>query len=270
MQSIFDKSNPLLKSFRQSEDYFFKNISKRSRNFAGEAVAYATGVPLADLNVFYILEREDSLEIILDRGKRVYLEEDLPFVVIIPESFCTSLNNEVLKTKGYFRKRQSFSMFLDLASTRNSAFDDKMIIQNMNDKLREWMHPLMGAFESTSKNTLLYTKLHESAVLRGINFHHFSLYIDKMKKPVSSITLSICDGIARIDDVGTLPNFQGRGYGTCLVNYVLSEAKKLGATYCFLESSESGCSIYQKLGFNLLFKNNIFTLMNNTTEVSNC
>jgi ribosomal protein S18 acetylase RimI-like enzyme len=67
------------------------------------------------------------------------------------------------------------------------------------------------------------------------------------------------DTIARIDDVGTLPELQGKGYATHLMRYVLSEAKRLGAHHCFLESSDSGFGVYQKLGFEPLFKNNIYS-----------
>ena len=35
------------------------------------------------------------------------------------------------------------------------------------------------------------------------------------------------------DDVGTLPELQGKGYATHLMRYVLSEAKKLGAHHSF-------------------------------------
>lgn len=70
----------------------------------------------------------------------------------------------------------------------------------------------------------------------------------------------MCDNaIARIDDLGTLPEFQGKGYATHLMRYVLLETKKLGARHCFLESSDSGLGVYQKLGFETLFKNNIYS-----------
>lgn len=73
------------------------------------------------------------------------------------------------------------------------------------------------------------------------------------------MTLSLNKGVARIDDVGTLPEFQGKGYATHLMNDVLFTAKQLGADHCFLESSDSGLGIYKKLGFELLFENRIYS-----------
>ena len=95
---------------------------------------------------------------------------------------------------------------------------------------------------------------------KNAKLYHFSLYSEE--KPIASITLSLNNDIARIDDVGTLPEFQGKGYATRLMNYALSEAKKLGTTHCFLEASDSGLSIYQKLGFKTLFRNNVYSRKN--------
>ena len=126
-----------------------------------------------------------------------------------------------------------------------------------DDQLNDWMMPLIGAFESTFEICSIYATTHKNALKKNINLRHFSLY--KQEKPIASITLSLNNGIARIDDVGTLPEFQGKGYATHLMHYVLSEAKRLGAHHCFLESSDSGFGVYQKLGFEPLFKNNIYS-----------
>lgn len=134
----------------------------------------------------------------------------------------------------------------------------KKIEELNDDQLNDWMMPLIGAFESTFEICSIYGTTHEKAFKRNINLRHFSLY--KQEKPIASITLSMHDNtIARIDDVGALPEFQGKEYASALMRYVLSEAKRLGAHHCFLESSDSGLGIYQKLGFEPLFKNNIYS-----------
>ncbi len=80
----------------------------------------------------------------------------------------------------------------------------------------------------------------------------------KEGKPVSSITLSLNHHIARIDDVSTVVECQGHGYAPRLMRHVLLEAKKWGAHFCFLEASQAGFRLYQKMGFEILFKNNIY------------
>ena len=81
----------------------------------------------------------------------------------------------------------------------------------------------------------------------------------KNNNPIASITLSIHDNIARIDDVGTLPEYQKQGYATQLMQFILIQAIKMNVKYCFLESSTSGLSVYENLGFKKLFKNHLYT-----------
>jgi ribosomal protein S18 acetylase RimI-like enzyme len=161
---------------------------------------------------------------------------------------------------GYPQKSKSVSMAVDLdrfATGQTASFDSEATIKSNDNQLNDWMMPLIGAFESTIEICMVYATTHANALKRNINLRHFSLY--KQEKPIASITLSMHDAIARIDDVGTLPEFQGKGYATHLMRYVLFEAKKLGARHCFLESSDSGLGVYQKLGFDTLFKNNIYS-----------
>ena len=100
------------------------------------------------------------------------------------------------------------------------SFDDNISIKANDDKLNEWMIPLIGAFESTIDICSMYAAIHEKALKNHMNMHHFSLY--KRGSPIkASLTLSIMDTFARIDDVGTLPKFQNKGYATRLMIYAL-------------------------------------------------
>lgn len=246
--------------YRKAEDYFFRGIASRCVDLGDDANAYMTGVPVADLNLVYITKNTNDIYKILNQGKQFYDKNNLSFVVIIPQKFCRTQMTDILNTMGYSQKSKSVSMVVDLDSfliDKTTDFDSETTIKANDDQLNDWMIPLVGAFESTSEISSMYAATHESALKKNINLRHFSLY--KRGTPVASITLSMHNTIARIDDVGTLPEFQGKGYATRLIRYVLSEAKRLGAHYCFLESSYSGLGIYQKLGFESLFKNNIYS-----------
>jgi len=242
--------------YRQAEDHFFRGISSKCLDLDYDAHAYMAGG--AELNFIYITKNTNALDKILTEGKQFFDQDKLSFEVIIPQELCAPQMTDILSALGYLYKSQSVSMVVDLgkfsfAQTANL----EIVIKAHNDQLNDWMMPLIGAFESTFEICSIYAKIHENALKRNINLRHFSLY--KQEKPIASITLSMHDAIARIDDVGTLPEFQGKGYATYLMRYVLSEAKRLGARHCFLESSDSGLGVYQKLGFATLFKNNIYS-----------
>ena len=88
------------------------------------------------------------------------------------------------------------------------GFDAEIMIKANDDELDDWMMPLMGAFESTFEMCSIYAGIHDRALKKNINLRHFSLY--KQEQPIVSITLSLNNGIVRIDDVGTLPELQGK------------------------------------------------------------
>lgn len=254
--------------YRQAEDYFFRGISSKCLDLDDGAHAYMTGG--AELNFIYITRNTNALDKILIQGKQFFDQDNRSFDVIIPQELCRSQMADVLNTLRYPQKSKSVSMFVNLyrfATDKTSSFDSETTIKLNDDQLNDWMMPLIGAFESTIESCRVYATTHANALKRNINLRHFSLYKQKpstyakasVDKPIASITLSMHDAIARIDDVGTLPELQGKGYATHLMRYVLSEAKKLGARHCFLESSDSGLGVYQKLGFEILFKNNIYS-----------
>lgn len=248
---------PLIYLYRQGEDYFFRGISLKCLHLGDGANAYMTGG--AELNYIYITRNTNALDKILNQGRQ-FFDQDLSFEVIIPQELCTPQMAGVLNAMGYYQKSKSVSMAVDLDRfliNKTANFDTETIIKANDDQLNDWMMPLVGAFESTFEICSIYATIHESALKKNVNLRHFSLY--KQETPIASITLSLNNGIARIDDVGTLPEFQRKGYATHLMRYVLSEAKRLGARHCFLEASDSGLGVYQKLGFEPLFKNNIYS-----------
>jgi GNAT superfamily N-acetyltransferase len=244
-----------IKLFRQAEDYFFRSISQECLEFAEIAKAYITGVPVASLNPVYIKTKCDITEII--RKTQVFYLNKYPFEIIIPKELCTQDKESALKKLGYVKIVQSTTMVASLMDNIDYDYDDNDFIIQLDQNLKDWMVPMISAFDSTFEITLLYAKTHENALKKGFKLEHFCLYKDK--QPISSITLSMQGNSARIDDVGTTHLYQGKGYATNLIKHALCEAKKSGLTYCFLEASNSALSIYKKLGFTPLSKNNIYS-----------
>ena len=52
--------------------------------------------------------------------------------------------------------------------------------------------------------------------------------------------------------VGTLPPERGKGYGAAITAVVVAEAVRTGATWSYLQSSESGFGVYQRLGYEIV------------------
>jgi GNAT superfamily N-acetyltransferase len=254
-----DTPSQLIIRYRQSEDYFFKSISLKHLEINNAVTAYMTGVPVEELNLIYIRKTTARFAEIITKCRQFHEKDKIPFIVIIPKEICLSGVEDNLSSMGYIKTGTSAAMAIGLKDYNIVAdFDNETRILPADNNLMNWMEPLIGAFDSSFDIGLQYANAHLRALGKECSLYHFVLY--KQEQPVSSITLSMYENTSRIDDVSTLPEFQGRGYASCLINYALSESKKRGAAHCFLESSVSGFSIYKKLGFQTLFKNNIYSL----------
>lgn len=242
--------------FRKAEDYFFKSLSEKCLDLGGKK-AYMTGVPFSYFNLVY-LKSTHNLVNVLEQSKLFFSKANLPFNVDIPEELCTSEAQHILEEMGFLQIDKSVPMGLSLSKkiyTNLNELSDCIRIQQNND-LKDWVIPLK-AFGADPEITLLYSNTHLKALERKFKLHHFCLYKDE--QPVSSITLSIHDHSARIDDVATLAEFQNLGFGTCLIKHALSYAQQLGATHCFLDASDFGFSLYEKLGFTTIYKSNTYS-----------
>mgnify|MGYP002390541895 CR=1 FL=1 len=81
-------------------------------------------------------------------------------------------------------------------------------------------------------------------------FHFSGYYEDQI---VSSLTLSTDHYNARIDDVATSPAYQKLGFATTLIHEAILFARQRQIKDCFLEASDEGLGVYQRLGFKKLF-----------------
>ncbi|EPL3925643.1 GNAT family N-acetyltransferase [Morganella morganii] len=123
-----------------------------------------------------------------------------------------------------------------------------------------WAEPLEAAFpagendgEDAPDFSIVsdYISYHQRAMANGAELYHAVLLCQG--KPVSCITLSLSEYGARIDDLGTVPVYQGNGYATLLLDYALTLCRTRGIRDCYLDASSEGLSLYQKLGFRTLF-----------------
>lgn len=54
---------------------------------------------------------------------------------------------------------------------------------------------------------------------------------------------------AYLMNIYTRPRYQGRGVGSAVVNWLIEEARKRGAEKVYLETSDAGRRLYEKVGF---------------------
>lgn len=75
---------------------------------------------------------------------------------------------------------------------------------------------------------------------------HFGLFIDE--ELVSVISIFVEADEVQFRKFATLENLQGKGYGTMLLQFVMKEAKKLGAKRLWCHARKSKIDFYKRFG----------------------
>lgn len=146
-------------------------------------------------------------------------------------------------------------MFLELSTFIPVSGDSHPNVQ-LTRHLSEWAGPIGRAFGMSQGSVGHYQARHQRALDSDQALYHFTLSVSA--GVVCSLTLSMCDGVARLNDIATEIAWRGKGYATQLIHAALAHAQALGARRCFLEATSQGFSLYRKQGFNPLFEYQVF------------
>lgn len=244
----------LIELFYRAEYYFFTAISLAHRNFANRAVAFCSGVSSPELNILIIKNNIEAK--LLDDVAAFFQTHHMPWCAVVPEYLNTPQLRNFLAHHQLFAGEKSLAMVLALGNEPLNRHKKHGPIKLMNDQLEHWMLPLVEAFKSTIGLTESYKNTHAIALANHNNFAHLSY--EKDGRPISSLTLSWHENIGRLDDIGTIPIYQRKGYASGLIKHALRGAYKIHLSHCFLEAYETSACIYENLGFKALFQNRIF------------
>lgn len=240
----------------RAEDHFFTAISAQHDGFGRGVRAYVTGVETAALNLLSLHLPAEAPDAAADRGVAFMTGAGLPFSLALPEDRASAYE---AWAAGYGLTPSGITtaMTIDPAKRqpRPGAVGVDLVVRAIDD-LEVWSRPLAEAFGGGPEISRQYSDRHHAARHAGHRLVHLTGFVED--EPVCSATLSMAGRIARLDDVGTLPARQGRGYGSRLVAHALQLAEMRGALACCLEASVDGTALYTHTGFVELFRIMIF------------
>ncbi|ROL71848.1 GNAT family N-acetyltransferase [Pseudomonas protegens] len=244
-------SASIIDLYHQAEDYFFVSISQFYRRFGADLSAYCTGLEASSLNLLMMKDQDGDNSQQLAEGVAFLQRTGMPFCVVIPQAQVPRVSLQ-LQQQQLMPADKTTCMVLDLATYEAQEVPASLAdVRCTDEHLDDWGGPVESAFEPSGGGIELYLERHRAALRAGRALRHFTLYVDQ--RPVSALTLSLGPGVARLDDIGTLQECQGRGYATALIHSVLRLVQAQGAKICVLEASLDGLSIYRKVGFTGLF-----------------
>ena len=205
------------------------------------------------MNPAIIKQRDNTILQDIQACSAFYEKQNLPWALVLPEYLYDESINQMILSQSLCLMGKGVAMSIMLDTVKTLPPSSPLIIKIMNNDLSTWSIPPLLGFESTQEIIGAYTTQHQLALDAGATLYHLSGFIDD--QIISSLTLSLTDDYARIDDVSTIPTHQKKGYATALMKEAVNYAKQLKARTCFLEASDAGLSIYQQIGFSELFKN---------------
>lgn len=234
------------------EHYFWSALSSETITIDNAVNIYIGSTNNSYFNFIYVSENasEGSIKIAIQKMR---LRRNL-FILVAHENVL-----EALMKHQYFGQLSynsvTTAMIINLTDYQNTIQDEDIFLTSQN--LSNWLKPLTDAFLMDDKSVAeQYVQAHRSALNKNKDIYHFALVKDEL--PITALTLTISNNIARLDDIGTLLSQQKKGYGTRMIHHALSVAKAHGAQYCTLEASGQGMSTYKRLGFQSLFQSHTF------------
>ncbi|EOV8087729.1 GNAT family N-acetyltransferase [Providencia rettgeri] len=249
--------------FYQQEHYFWSAICANAVKISNQTSAYFSELPLPIFNYIYL--HQGALISDYEKAEALFKQQAKPYVLVVHDQVLSVFETEIA-TRGLVADGESTAMILpqEALSQYNSPpqLSSGFQVVFSNNQLKDWAQPLITAFpvdsdtdededEDDSTVTDEYIRYHQRALDKQTNMVHLVLFADQ--QPVSTLTMTFNNQTARLDDIGTDIQYQGKGLATLLIKHALSLCHQQGIKQCVLESSSDGLSIYKKLGFEPIF-----------------
>lgn len=243
--------------FHQAEKHFFSLVSFYQKDY-GNMLSFATGDLSYGLNPVFLKQVDRQFQDSLLACQSYYETAHFPWSLVVPDYLMTSHLEHELKSLGFSCVGKGVAMRIAIDGIQFPSHNLPLQCKIMHhDVLDSWGIPLTYGFESTPEDTAVYVQRHRIASQNKNVIYHFSGFFDNA--PVCSLTLSIHENQARIDDVATMPACQKQGFATALIYEALRYAKLLNISTCFLEASRVGLKLYQRIGFKELFQSHYYS-----------
>ncbi|MBQ0520115.1 GNAT family N-acetyltransferase [Proteus mirabilis] len=240
----------LYKEFKIIEKAFWSEICENNIRIGDHTHCFMTPMDAPIFNFIYL--RQGASENTFQQASTLFSSQKKGHMLVLPESLLPEFE-EIIKKAGYTGDGMTTAMYLSLSDATYPPYKNNPCdIILTNHDLKQWAQPLKTAFpvgDDTITNE--YIRYHQKALDNGATILHYALLV--AGQPVSSLTLTLHDKLARFDDIGTDIAYQGNGYATHLITHLLEFCREQGVERCFLDASADGLALYRKFGFKPLF-----------------
>ncbi len=240
------KNNKITEAGVAAINDFYQTISVEQIQLPGIR-AFVTGVDSSSLNVVLDTRKntEQLTSEIISSVTNFFKNHQVPWSWFFP----ASAPGKEIEKYGFNLTYETAAMYFDLSRLLPATkTDSDVVIKEENNDLHEWIEPIAEGFPN-SDNGEAYRRLNANLLSSGEEkLRHFTAYY--RGEAAASATLFLSEnGATMLHNLATKNRFRKLGIGSSLTLHLMSEAKKSGYKYCFLDSSDAAFNLYQRLGF---------------------
>ena len=184
----------------------------------------------------------------IDHVIEKFKEHQLPFSWWVSESDTPLHLEKMLSRHGLVFKEKDVGMLLDLTNFHSKSVTnlDFRHVQS-SDALKDFGNIIQAIGGHPESYDRIYKHI-PLPLLKNDSLLEMHIGYSQGKPTVTGV-LVLGGNIAGIYYVATLPDQRGKGYGTAMMEHLLSRAKQKGYYLAGLEASSEGESLYKRLGF---------------------
>lgn len=226
---------------------FWQLLAKNSFS-DNDSYGFVSGINSPFMNLL-ILKNQDinDFDSMLIQASNFFKKNNTKWGInIVKDKFASDLIVK-LENKGFEKLIKQYEMHAEIDSLSNQKTKHNIIPVSNIEMFHTWITIDANAFGIPEENAQKYMKIMQNLFAHSPKCpKHFILYdqINGSNTAVSAATLSIFGDVARIDNIATMKKYQGKGYGSEIIQYCINQARLLGAKKMFFESSEDGLSAF--------------------------
>ena len=230
--------------------YFPKYVS--TSEIINQSDVTAVLAPIKDDTFNYVFSARFSKN---NAKKRVidtitlYADRNLPFSWWVGPSDAPIELETFLLESDLQLKEENIGMSYDMVDLSSKISEPKIIFEHVlnSEQLEEFTHVLGTVGVSKDTYSIFYSKIPPLLYQNGANVE---IYLGKVngRGVVTGIVLFYANA-AGIYFVATNPSERKKGYGTAMMQRLMSRAKERGYHLVVLQASKDGKELYERLGF---------------------
>lgn len=222
------------------------SMCRRLSDLTGGAVTQKAGYTVYDAgcSMFYsrhmITADNDARAVAIVADICRDIEKGAPRMVSYTEEISGRGFGEALRQQGFTNLVVQDGMLIDNIAQYPDVAPDENIVLIGREDLEEWSATCETAFGKPSELPALQWFIGDSQC---------RFYAYRLDDRIVGTALTYAeDGNCGIHEVGTLPEYRGRGICGRLVARIISDARAAGDRFVSLQASEAGAKVYARAG----------------------